>query len=603
MTRGKRQKTRAWVACLMYILIIVQTVMAAFAGVLSASALSAYAAESYPYDDTAIADDLSGLGAEIPDISVPGEDVQVIALAEFAFAEDPADCENYSLYLYVYDPAGHSYSTVTDENAVNMAVSYDEYGEANGYMNLPLVYCSNTDDKTVWKFRVVDKDGQVLSNAQAQDAAEGKRRYDVVGVQLREVGTAMAEDHKVGRTFYYEGYSEGMSGESALGSTLTVNNEKVVRLEVEHAFYRPDQENEGGSDTYDSLASVYFAIPNEYIEEYGELYAVRAEYLKVITDYIFVTGEQAVYDELSAHVGEDLSGLDLQYGFGAGRHYIVDEQHIGYDLTYNMRKEKNGVYYHQSDKALDKLYYIFQAEQDKASDRIISTDELTKYMLNYSTGKSDLILGRYARELFSAVDEEKTPVRLSASETLPITQVNLNDWWEMFFGDYYTEVQYNVPAIQTVEKVESAEQVCADYYIDETCYNDFKAYYDEHTTESTVYVFHFAVDDYYSAEAVNLDNQSDWYYEMEQLSRSGKNAYVAQEAVYLDFDIIDISMNDGGKITVLGVVSDPIDIIPPITPPPSEDVWWIVAAIIAAVLIIILVIVQIVRNQSGGETK
>ena len=60
-------------------------------------------------------------------------------------------------------------------------------------------------------------------------------------------------------------------------------------------------------------------------------------------------------------------------------------------------------------------------------------------------------------------------------------------------------------------------------------------------------------------------------------------------------------MKNGEKVTVLGVVSDPIDVISPITPPPSEDVWWIVAVIIAAVLIIILVIVQIVRNQSGGK--
>lgn len=244
-------------------------VLVAFAG-LSASAISAYAASVYPYDETAIGDDLAALGAEIPAVSVAGEAVQVIALAEFAFAEDPAECENYALYAYVYDPAGHAYSTLASENVVNMAVSYDtHHGEPDGYANLPLVYCSHTDDKTVWKYRVVDEEGQVLANAQAQDAANGKRRYDVAGVQLRELGASMAEDHYVGRTFYYEGYATGMSGESALSSTLTVNNEKTVELEAKHAFYRPDQENEGGSDTYDSLASVYFAIPNEYIEEYG----------------------------------------------------------------------------------------------------------------------------------------------------------------------------------------------------------------------------------------------------------------------------------------------------------------------------------------------
>lgn len=596
MTRGKRQKTRAWVACLMYILIIVQTIMAAFAGVLSASALSAYAAESYPYDGTAIEDDLSGLGTEIPDISVPGEAVQVIALAEFAFAEDPAECENYALYLYVYDPAGKSYSTMTDANDVNMAVSYDGNGEADGYMNLPLVYCSNMDDKTVWKYRVVDKDGQVLSNALLQDAADGKRRYDVVGVQLREVGEAMAEDHKVGRTFYYEGYAEGMSGESALGSTLTVNNEKVVSLEVEHAFYRPDNSSGYLSSYYDSLASVYFAIPNEYIEAYGELYAVHAEYLKAVTDYIFVTGEQVVYDELSPHIGEDVNGLDLRYGFGAGRTIASTELliQIMYQHSYNMNKSINGMYWHQTADALSRLYYIFKAEEGKARERIISTDELTEYMLNYSEGKSDLVLGRYARELFAEIDEEKTPVYLSADDTLPITEVTLKDWWEHLFGPGYSEEEYNISAIQRVESVTSAEQVQADYYIDISCYDDFKAYYDANSTEATVYVFHFAVDDYYNTVAVNFDND-------DPICEMNSDAHLAQEAVYLDFDVIDITMNTGEKKTVLGVVSDPIDVISPITPPPSEDVWWIVAVIIAAVLIIILVIVQIVRNQSGGK--
>ena len=584
-------------------------VLVAFAGWISASALSAYAAESYPYDETAIGDDLAALGAEIPAVSVAGEAVQVIALAEFAFAEDPADCENYVLYVYVYDRAGKSYSTMAGENVVNMAVSYDTNGEPDGYANLDLVYCSHTDDKTVWKYRVVDEAGQVLANAQAQDAANGKRRYDVAGVQLRELGASMAEDHYVGRTFYYEGYATGMSGESALSSTLTVNNEKTVELEAKHAFYRPDQENEGGSDTYDSLASVYFAIPNEYIEEYGELYAVHAEYLKVITDYIFVTGEQAVYDELSAHVGESLDGLDLQYGFGADRSNIkieapgqVNYWYITYQHSYNMQKTMNGIYTHETKDALNTLYYIFKAKEDNAQDRIISTDELTKYMLNYSAGKSDLILGRYARELFREIDAEKTQVRLTANDTLPITSISLNAWWEALFGDRYKENQYNVSAIQRVEKAENAAQVEEDYYIDQQCYNDFLSYYNDHKADSTVYVFHFAVDDYYSTGAVNLDNKSTLAYEMEQTA--GENAYLAQEAVYLDFDIIDISMNDGEKITVLGVVSDPIDIISPITPPPEDPgVWWIVAIVISAVLVILMVIVQLVSNQIGGKAK
>ena len=596
----------------MYILIIVQTIMAAFAGVLSASALSAYAAESYPYDETAIEDDLDALGAEIPAVSVAGEDVQVIALGEFAFAEDPADCEHYALYVYVYDRAANSYSTMAGENAVNMAVSYDADGEPDGYANLDLVYCSRTDDKTVWKYRVVDEAGQVLANVQAQDAENGKRRYDVAGVQLREVGAAMAQDHYVGKTFYYEGYAEGMSGESALSSTLTVNNTKTVSLDVEHAFYRPEHAD---LSTCDSLASVYFAIPNEYIEEYGELYAVHAEYLKAITDYIFVTGEQAVYDELSQHVGEDLSGLDLQYGFNVGKRNpdpildpdfteLINGGFLEYSTTfiythsYNMQRETNGIFKHYTRDAMNTLHYIFFSGSEKADNYTVSTNELNEYMLNYSAGKSDLVLGRYARELFSEVDEKKTQLYLSADDTLPITSVDFTSFWESIFGSIYDRETYDVSAIQRVEKVENADQVQEDYYIDTSCYNDFASYYNEHKADSTVYVFHFAVDDYYSERGMNVNNDSNMSYEMND------NAYLAQEAVYLDFDIIDISMNDGEKVTVLGVASDPIDIISSITPPPEDPgVWWVVAIVIAAVLVILLVIVQIVRNQSGGKAK
>ena len=593
--RAKAHKTRAWVACLICITEIMIAVMAAFAGIFSASAISAFAEENYPYDVTAIEADVEGLDAEIPDISVPGEDVQVIALAEFAFAEDPADCENYALYLYVYDPAGKSYSTMTDANDVNMAVSYDGNGEADGYMNLPLVYCSNTDDKTVWKYRVVDKDGQVLANAQAQDAAEGQRRYDVVGVQLREVGTAMAEDHKVGRTFYYEGYAEGMSGESALASTLTVNNEKTVELEVHQTFFRPDGINKDNKNRQDVLASVFFSIPDKYIEEYGELYAVHAEFLKALLSLVIVTNKQSFIETMKSLQFQDQSGMEYAC-IGNGQGYYSVEGFFGgvefysdviFDPGGNVDATLNG---NDGLGRIDQINMVFDSGSTAPYDYTVTSEELQKYLEENAKNKD--ILGRYDSRYFSSVDKEKTEVRLTADDDFNLTSITFNKFWLFVWG---TETEYTMPAIQRVEKAESPEQVERDYYIDQGDYDELKTVYNQ--PNSTTYVFHFW--------------KSSDFVETGMLLRRGVNypanlgdMYFAQQNIYLDFDVIDVSMNDGEKITVLGVVSDPIDVIPDLpTPPDVTPVWWIVAVIIAAVLVILLVIVQIVRNQSGGKAK
>ncbi len=569
-------------------------ILTAFAGWISASALSAYAAESYPYDETAIGDDLAALGAEIPAVSVAGEAVQVIALAEFAFAEDPAECENYALYVYVYDRAGTSYSTMAGENVVNMAVSYDTHGDPDGYANLPLVYCSHTEDKTVWKYRVVDEAGQVLANAQAQDAANGKRRYDVAGVQLREVGAAMAQDHKVANTFYYEGYAEGMSGESALSSTLTVNNEKTVELEVHQTFFRPDGINKDNKNRQDVLASVFFSIPDKYIEEYGELYAVHAEFLKALLSPVIVTNNQSFIETMKSLQFQDQSGMEYAC-IGNGQGYYSVEGFFGgvefysdviFDPGGNVDATLNG---NDGLGRIDQINMVFDSGSTAPYDYTVTSEELQKYLEENAKNKD--ILGRYDRRYFSSVDKEKTEARLTADDDFKLTSITFNKFWLFVWG---TETEYTMPAIQRVEKAESPEQVERDYYIDQGDYDELKTVYNQ--PNSTTYVFHFW--------------KSSDFVETGMLLRRGTqypanlgDVYFAQETLYLDFDVIDITMNTGEKKTVLGVVSDPIDIIPDLpTPPDVSPVWWVVAIIIAAVLIIILIIVQIVRNQ-GGKAK
>lgn len=526
------------------------------------------------FDDTDVNEDISAvLLSEL--IAEAGEDGIAVYFTEYCFAAETEKNVNYGLYVYVCNVRGYDFVAEDGKNALNMAVSYDADGNPTKYANMDLHYCGQStgiNAGLLWKFRVTDEDNEILSNALEQNRLHGERRYDLAGIQLRREGYALANDYKVGAIYRFSGYAAGY-GKYVDGNTLTVTKETsdTAELDVRHAFYRPEGYNMA-LYTQDSLASVYFAVPDELIRKYGELYAVHCSYLEAVTDDIFVTGNSDVYNELSAHVGEDLGNLDLRYGFGAGR--TQDTLIITYAASYNKKILNNGIFKHVSNREIDNLKYVFPVaggmdETDSADGYVLQWEVLQEYMLDYSAGKDDLLYGRYARELFSSVADEETDITLSADDTFDLTSISV-DWDSFWDGTWGQDTGGEVPVIQPVENVLSAAQAEEEYYIDESCYKDFKDYYDENSDDGTVYVFHFAMDGYYAPEAVNLDNNDTLNYETDT------NAYMARETVYLNFDVIDISLkSDAGEVTVLGAVSNPIDVIPSVTPPvdTTSDEW------------------------------
>ena len=76
---------------------------------------------------------------------------------------------------------------------------------------------------------------------------------------------------------------------------------------------------------------------------------------------------------------------------------------------------------------------------------------------------------------------------------------------------------------------------------------------------------------------------------------SDVDGYVAQETVFLDFDVLSLTFDSGYREHVIGVVAEPIDIINGLTPPSDlkvEETSWfkivvrLVLLAIAAVLLI-----------------
>lgn len=607
------------------------TVASAFAGFMPASALFA-SAEGVEetvnaFDTTAVEEDLKGV-----DLSAYGYDPsavpQLINFSEYCFAKDILDCGNFGIYIYVYNPTGEKVSEREGANVLNMATEYaSDSGNPSRYDNMPLVYCGATDSGLILKFRVFDDSGKILGNARKRHAKDGERRYDVAGLQIWRQGAAEPiKDYTVGYTFYFSGYSKGYGGddeESTLEclceSTLTLSN-----IEVHSTTYRPEGTN-GTKETQDLLTSVYFSLPNyvEYRgeridirEKFGKLYGVHAQWIEAVTKPILVTGTREVYKGLSPYIGTqiDVFNAEIPYGFctdmelhnyGQGAYEYVAEN------IYNVNYFKDG--YLETGEALvgdrlETLYWIFPADfsANSADTHTVLSEEIENYAKRYSKDHTDYIAGTtYSKDLFDSWGELKDET-LYAYQTKDLTSVTSNENWLLDYFGFKNKTDFSVPVIQEIINCESAEQVSEEYFVDEKSFETIKKEFERE--DRTLYVFHFAVDDYTAKEATQFYVEQGMFGDYYQ-RKLDTNAYLAQATTYLNFDVIDVTlMDENGKESVLGVISDPIDIFPPLTPPldvtkDEMPQWWQVALAIAGVCIAILIVTSLIEEKTGGNRK
>ena len=125
------------------------------------------------------------------------------------------------------------------------------------------------------------------------------------------------------------------------------------------------------------------------------------------------------------------------------------------------------------------------------------------------------------------------------------------------------------------------------YLVDTEDVEDIQKYAkNSYANSETPVLLRFAITDY-DAEVARFD------YAGEKFDMSDYNGYVAQETMFLDFNVIELEFkNEEGVIRSVGAVAEPIDIINGLTPPDSlvEDEEWyqkLVALIILGILLFV----------------
>ena len=518
----------------------------------------------------------------------------VINFIEYCYSYKLDSQDNYALYLYIYNPQGIEIDT-TKINKVQMAVEFDEELNPTRYEKFNLEFCDKSQGdyaELFYKFKIENAEyflGIVNSL---------ERHYYISGIELQVNNKENATEYNVSTRYTYTGYALGFGGNNE-ESTLTCTADMVetISLDVNHTYYRTGE----ASEIWDSnqVNSVYFAVPNEVLDRYGSLYEIHAEWYEYLTKEIFITSSSELYNNLVQFIGVNLSNCSEKPHFTLAT-AIINGERVVYNTTNPLTFEK----------IVDPLVYIFNANGVEGN-YLLPSEQLADYIYSYdksyNNGTIEVNNRNISADLFLTKSEFDSVywdsaqgqatrtmgynnVEITIEDTLKIETITQNNWWDRLWGDDKTIVEKNIAPIAIVEEniLSMSDSEASDsYYISDTDISEFKEYYREQTLDDkTVFLFRFASTNY-NSRALYVKNHNDLY----SPSVSRYPSVFAQQSVFLDFDIIDLTFTNEGIFYVIPVVSNPIDIIPDVEvdiPEKSNNNWW-TWLIIAVVVIIILI--------------
>lgn len=561
-------------------------------------------------------------------------EMYVMNVAEYSYSFDVLNQNEYGLYLYVYNPNGIEIDETIGVNKVQMGVSYNANGSPNDYEKFDLKFCSKSEEKyyegLFYKFKVIDhksKDGKTI----LQRVKSSARRYDISGIEILEQGKTLPKEYGVGGTYIFTGYAKGYGADKNAESTLAceVQELETVELDVKHTFYR-SQTSSLGVGHQNQLDTVYFSVPKRFLEKYGSLQRIKAEWYEYKTKEILVTSNKDLYAKASPYIGVNL---------GAKNNFGMQEynENIYYSLGINAGDTGGGVYMAKWGWNLgtgylhtpcEALYYMFLVDDIDEYDPYASVvksggvqsndlyEYIKRYNKTYSSGTLPIKGGTISADLFeSDIDESRkidnengkiqkgysyydfdADVDLQTLTSWSDTSPSFWDNWVNFgLGSAFTggpeEESITVAPIQILKETDiqgTNTEIAKRLLVNSADVSLIKTEYENaEKNDMVVVLFRFATSDYYSQEVDIIELNEGFLWSDKHTSGQ---AYIAQESVFLNFDIIQLTFEKEGVYTAIPVVASPIDIVDDITPPVdmSDDLsWW---QILLAILFLIIVL-------------
>ena len=615
--------------CRLFPTLLLMTVLL-LSALLPSAAFRASAAETVvsAFEQQNVMDDLDGMtidgkAFDVKDYAFDeSKPTQVLMLAEFCYSFYSDRQDDFGLYLYVWNPQGLQFDTGSSCNAVTLRAGKEN---AASFEKVPLVFLSRCEERNYeglfYKFRIGLSDGQRA--AVLRSVKSDERRYHIGELELLSEGETRASSFYVGTEYVFSGFAKGYGSNAEAESTLTCDTEQkeALTLDVKSTYYYPEGTHSDGI-TRDVLQSVYFSVPDELIETYGEMSAVHATWLNAYTAPMLVTGNREIYDTLEPLLGEYIDGGTREdYAENTLKYSIIATMaaeglrddtemapyggYYAYNPYWGMRSGSDnykGSYSH----LIDTLRYLFWADSGEAKEHVITSDALFAWLESYTEEHGgEKVNGRYSKDLFETVDADFEDVTISRDATYRLTDNIVSDtaWNRLFGTTVKSEHFFSVSALQAVTEDDFSgmdrKAFCDAFYIAEEDYANLKSYVSRAEKEGeTVYLFRYKQSEYVSAQATEYERTHKWFLGSGNLgvySYIDLNAYFAQMWIQLDFDVIDVTFSNGTEKMAIPVIASPIDIAHDGKPPESwQDessmTWWEIALAVLALILLAIIL-------------
>lgn len=566
-----------------------------------------------PMHDTDVMDDLRAKGYGLEDYprDTSAEFVSLIEFFEYGY-HVYGNQNYYGLYVYLYNPSGKQIY----ENGSYIQLSYrNKNYENTPYAKYPLRIMSVSDEpgfeNVLYKFYIPS-----AVNI-ARDILDGTRVYYISGIELQysNVIGEKAIDYPLGKSkFLFWGYQENF-GPNGVKTELHFKAEylETIDIDLQAASWFSNTSDLGKDYRYE-VSSVYFNIPNYYIDKYGDptnknsetsgLYSVQGTYSKYVTNGIMLpTG----YDDIKDFQWITNRNLDtesikdngycypLGVGFYAGGqsyvNHVAGTASVFYDLAFNMYSsgEFDG-YQYSCGSRVTRLCNFF--EYDTEGIPYVSQSSFLEYYNSLGRNKFTTNQTGYSSKNFNNAIFEN--IGSNQKYDISVDDNNLNSAIKTYASNksgtykffnrlankelYVDENGY--ADIEPIVEVKSSDFSSLNVssvnaqklFVTQADYTSLNTFYDEHKSSSHVYLMRFDVNPYYCPQ-VKLCSTTEEVYYGPRLNESYKyeTGYYFEKVVYEDFDILQFTFkNEKGGISVIPVNCDPVDIVGSIIPGNNE---------------------------------
>lgn len=595
----------------------------------------AYSSDDVQFDNTNVMDDLTNStvnGKPFNLLDYPFDSTgivkhpEIMNVVEYCYSFYSNARGNYGLYLYFYNPQALKIDTDSPANKVQLAVKWTTDKDGNvipsEYEKFNLQFCSVSEGasyaRLFYKFKVVDRkgaDGKTI----AERVNSNARRYDISGVELVTEGDSNATEYTVGGTYTFSGYVKGYGADENAESNLTceVRNLETIRLDlsgatdgVDKRTYWRSNSSSAGAHHQNQINSVFFAIDKNVLEKYGyTLQRIKAEWWEYKTRPAIVIDDLSIYNSLSAW-----SGVKISENYDRSRNWLLhnaDYTFIGgsggstsiYQWSWNadLHTGVNSSFSDDIDTLLPLLFYTGGVDVNNYT-LLPETMQnyFESYKKSYEKGHLQFNNKDYSADLFEdSVDNGRTRGynlrEFDISNPDDYWDIRSYDdthnWWDKLwdygFGSIVTNDSYRdiKPIEMVTPELMSSSDLANTLFINPDDVNTFKDYYNSVKDKFEVFIFRYAVTDYWAEDLTVFEINNGEY----GTHHDGVGE-LRQGTQFFDFDILEFTFNKEGVYTVIPVVSSPIDHISGYTPsiePQSWDWWKILLGVLALILLVV----------------